>query len=302
MPNNIALAKKYSGLLDEVYKQEAKTGVLEASGAMVRAGNNAHEIMVPKFSMDGLGDYSRSTGYAAGDVTLEWETKAFNYERGRMFSVDDMDNEESQEIAFGRLAGEFVRTRTVPELDAFRFAELASTAGIGTDTGALSSGTGASVIGALRKATFTMDEAEVGDTERYLFITPTLYGMIEDMDTTKSRAVLSRFAGIIQVPQTRFYSAITLYDGKTAGQEAGGFIKRAADATAVPAVEAGKNINFMVVHKPAVIIYSKHVVSKIIAPGENQTADAWKYGYRSYGITKVFDNKKAGIYAHFDTT
>ena len=290
MSNNITLAAKYSALLDEVYKQEAKTGILEAASGIVREGNNAHEIMVPKFSMDGLADYSRTSGYVSGDVALEWETKAFNYERGRMFSVDDMDNEETQEIAFGRLAGEFVRTRTVPELDAFRFAELASTANIGTDSGALT--TGANIIAALRKATQAMDEAEVGDTERYLFITPTLWGEIEDMDTYKSKAVLGRFAQIITVPQSRFYSAITLYDGTTGGQTAGGYVKGAE----------AKDLNFMIVHKPATIIFSKHVVSKIITPAENQTADAWKYGYRSYGITKVFDNKVAGIYAHLSTT
>lgn len=300
MPNSIALAKKYSDLLDEVYKQEAKTGVLEAASGLVRQGNNAHEIMVPKMSMDGLGDYDRNTGYAPGDVSMEYETKAFNYERGRMFSVDSMDDEETQEIAFGRLAAEFVRTKTVPELDAFRFAELAQTSGIGGASAALS--TGANVIAALRAGVQSLDENEVGESERYLFITPTLYGLLEDMDTTKSRAVLSRFAGIIQVPQSRFYSKIQLYDGKTTGQTDGGYIKHPGDSTVEPAVAGGLNINFMIVHKPAVIIFSKHVVSKIIAPEQNQTADAWKYGYRSYGITKVFDNKVKGIYCHTSTT
>ena len=300
MANSIALAKKYSDLLDEVYKQEAKTSVLEAAAGTVRQGSNAHEIMIPKMDMDGLGDYSRANGYASGDVTLEYETKAFNYERGRMFSVDTMDDEETQEIAFGRLAGEFVRTKAVPELDAFRFATLAEYSGIGSASAVLSNG--ANVIAALRAGTESMDEAEVGDNERYLFITPTLYGMIEDMDTTKSRAVMSRFAGVIRVPQSRFYSGITLLDGTTSGQTDGGYIKREADSTVEPTIAAGKDINFMIVHKPSVIVFSKHVVSKIITPEQNQTADAWKYGYRSYGITHVYDNKVTGIYCHTSTS
>lgn len=300
MSNSIALAKKYSDILDRVYKENSKTAVLEGDNTLVRLGANAHEILVPKMSMDGLADYSRSGGYVDGDVTFAYETKTFNYERGRMFTVDAMDNEETQELAFGQLAGEFVRTRVIPELDAFRFAQLAEHSGIGTASAALT--TGANVIAALRVGTDTLDEAEVDMNDRYLFITPTLYGLIEDMDTTKSKMVLSRFAGVITVPQTRFYSGITLLDGTTAGEEAGGYIKRVADATADPPVTAGKNLNFLIVSKSAVLAYSKHVVSKIITPELNQTGDAWKYGYRSYGITEVYDNKVSGIYAHTYTS
>jgi hypothetical protein len=188
----------------------------------------------------------------------------------------------------------------IPELDAFRFAQLAEHSGIGSASAALTNGD--NVIKALRVGTDTLDEAEADMNDRYLFITPTLYGLIEDMDTTKSKMVLSRFAGVITVPQTRFYSGITLLDGTTAGEEAGGYIKREADAEAVPPVTAGKNLNFLIVSKSAVLAYSKHVVSKIITPELNQTGDAWKYGYRSYGITEVYDNKVSGIYAHTYTS
>lgn len=40
--------------------------------------------------MQGLADYSKSTGYVAGDVTLDYETKKCAYDRGRMFNVDAM--------------------------------------------------------------------------------------------------------------------------------------------------------------------------------------------------------------------
>ena len=189
MANNIQLAKIYTNLLDEVYQQNALTAVLESDASLARAGANANEIVIPKISMDGLADYSRNSGYVNGDVNLTWETVKFNYERGRAFTVDDMDNEETQNIAFGRLAGEFIRTKVIPELDAFRFATYAATTGAGTATGTLA--TGADVIAALRVATSAMDEAEVPMENRYLFITPTLYGLIQDMDSTKSREVLS---------------------------------------------------------------------------------------------------------------
>lgn len=286
MANNIALAKVYTNLLDEVYQQSALTAVLESDATLARQGANANEIVIPKLSMDGLADYNRNSGYVNGDVELTWETVKFNYERGRAFTVDDMDNEETQNIAFGRLAGEFIRTKVVPELDAFRFATYASTTGAGSATGTLA--TGADVIAALRTATSAMDEAEVPMEDRHLFITPTLLGLVEDMDTNKSKEVLARFASITKVPQTRFYSAIELLDGKTGGEEKGGY-KKASGAV---------ELNFEIIHKPATLQFTKHAVPKIIAPAQNPDADAWKYGYRNYGLCDTYENKAAGIYVH----
>ena len=286
MANSIALSKIYTNLLDEVYKNSALTAVLESDASLARAGANANEIVIPKLSMSGLADYKRNSGYVNGDVTLNWETVQFNYERGRMFQVDDMDNEETQNIAFGRLAGEFIRTKVVPELDAFRFAKYAAVTGAGTATGTLA--TGADVIAALRTATSAMDEAEVPMEDRHLFITPTLLGLVEDLDTNKSKEVLSRFATITKVPQTRFYSAIKLNDGTSSGEEAGGYVKASG------AVE----LNFEIIHKPATLQFTKHAVPKIISPEQNQDADAWKYGYRNYGLCDTYENKAAGIYVH----
>lgn len=286
MANSIALAKVYTNLLDEVYQQSALTANLESDASLARAGANANEIVIPKISMDGLADYSRNSGYVNGDVSLTWETVKFNYERGRSFNVDDMDNEETQNIAFGKLAGEFIRTKVVPELDAFRFATYAGAAGVGTATGALA--TGADVIAALRTATSDMDEAEVPMEDRHLYITPTLLGLVDDMDTTKSKEVLARFASITKVPQTRFYSAIELLDGKSSGEEKGGYKK----------AEGAADLNFEIIHKPATLQFTKHAVPKIIAPAQNQDADAWKYGYRNYGLCDVYENKTAGIYVH----
>ena len=295
MANSITLFKKYIDKLDEVYKQSAKTAVLDGDSTLVQMGANTNEIIVPKISMDGLGDYSRNGGYVDGDVTLTNETVTFNYDRGRAFSVDAMDNEESAGIAFGKLASEFIRTKVVPEMDAFRVAQYAGTTGISKVSAGATLSTGADVITALRAATTKMDEDEVPMENRILFITPTLDGLIQDLDTTKSREVLSRFSQKILVPQSRFYTAITLYDGKTdtsssdgVNQKVGGYVK----------ATTGKDINFMVIHKPALLQYTKHTVSKVISPAENQMADAYKFPYRAYGLADVYENKVAGIYLH----
>ena len=96
--------------------------------------------------------------------------------------------------------------------------------------------------------------------------------------------MLERFGVIEEVPQTRFYTKIDLADGTTSGEEAGGYSK----------ASAGKDINFMIIHKPALLQYTKHVVNKIITPDANQESDGWLFFYRAYGLNDAY----AGIYCH----
>ena len=288
MANAIDLAKIYTPKLDEAYKQASLSSDLDGAEELMREGYNADEIVIPVLDMDGLADYSRNEGYVNGDVKLEWNTVKTNFDRGRMFEVDELDNIETGGVAFGRLAGEFIRTKVVPELDAFRFAKYASKEGVSTDSEALT--TGAKVVEALRAATNQMDEDEVPYEDRHLKITPTLLGMVEDLDTTKSRAVLARFASITAVPQTRFYTAITQYDGKTdtsdqedgVNQKKGGYVK-AANA---------KNINFEILHRSALIQFNKLVKPKIM-----QRTSTLKFftGVRLYSSTNSLSRKSSRL-------
>lgn len=223
MANSIALFQKYIALLDEVYKLSSLSGDLDGDSTLVRQGANTNEIIIPKLSMDGLADYSRNGGYVRGDVSLEFETVKFNYDRGRQFVVDAMDDEETAGLAFGRLASEFLRTRVVPELDAFRFATYAGVDGISGAQGTLTDGE--SVLAALLDAVNRMDEDEVPQEQRLLYITPTLHNLIYAIDSYKSKEVLAGFSKTVKVPQTRFYTAIDLKNGTSAGETAGGFMK-----------------------------------------------------------------------------
>ena len=286
--NNIALFKNSIALLDEVYKNAALTADLDGAPELVKAGANANELIIPMIDMQGLGDYDRNSGYVNGDVTLTNETVKCNFDRGRMFNVDAMDDEESAGVAFGKLSGEFIRTKVVPELDAFRFATYASANGVTVANAALKAADPATVIAKIVEGVTAMDEAEVPFEGRILYITPTLKNIADNAETTKSKAIFERFEKIVLVPQTRFYSSIDLYDGKTGGKENGGYVK-AAD---------GKDINFMIVHKGAPIQFQKHTVPKIVTPEANQTSDGWKFGYRTVGIADVYENKTAGIYVN----
>ena len=285
MANTIALAKNYTSILDEVYQNASVTADLTSDSTMVRAGANANEIVYPQISVTGLGDYSRNSGYTNGSVNLEWKTATFNYDRGTKISVDVMDNEESRDIAFIMAGSELIRTKVAPEADAFTFATLAGIAGISKATPATYSDA-TEFLQALIVAKNKMDEDEVPEEGRILYATPTLLNGVMALDTTKSREILNSFSVKKRVPQSRFYTAIDLLDGKTVGEEAGHYKK----------AETGKDINFMIVHKPAVIKYDKHVAQDIIPASANPDSDSDIVKYRKYGIVDVYQNKVAGIY------
>ena len=279
MPNTIVLAQKFIPVIDRIYKKAALTSILDAQ-TLDFGGVNTVKVM--KVSTTGLGDYSKENGYPQGNATLEWEDMTLNEDRSAALTVDRMDNEETLGQAFGVIMNEFIRTNVAPEVDAYRFAKYAKTADIGTAAAALADGE--AVVKALRAAITAMDEAEVPTEDRVLFITPTLKGLIDDLDTTKSKEVLKRFSAIIEVPQTRFYTDITL----NSGADAWGFTKG----------EGAKDINFVAVAKSAVVQATKMALPKVFDPDTNQSKDAWLFQYRLYHDCFAYDNKVSGIYVH----
>ena len=285
MANNIVLAKNYTSLLDEVYRSASVTADLTSDASMMRAGANANEILYPQIEVSGLGDYSRNSGYTDGSVNVAWQTAKFNYDRGTKISVDTMDDQETFNIAFGMAGATLQREKVAPEADAFTFASLAGISGISV-ADPVTYADASEFLAALLAAKSVMDEDEVPEENRYLYATPTLLNGIMALDTTKSREVLNTFTVRKAVPQSRFYTAIDLLDGKTSGEELGHYRK----------AETGKDINFMIVHKPAVIKFDKHTASSIIIPDNNPTSDAYISKYRKYGLVDVYKNKVAGIY------
>ncbi|MEG2020642.1 MAG: hypothetical protein RR087_02645 [Oscillospiraceae bacterium] len=281
----IVLAKNYVNLLDEVYKKASVTADLTSEASLIRQGANVGEIVYPQIDVSGLGDYSRNSGYTNGSVSLVWKTATFNYDRGTKIAVDAMDNQETYNLAFGATGAELQRTKVAPEADAFVFATLAGTAGISKATPATYADATA-FLTALLEAKNKMDEDEVPEEGRILYATPTLLNSVMALDTNKSREALAAYSVRKSVPQTRFYTAIDLLDGKTAGEELGHYKK----------ATAGKDINFMIIHKPCLLKWDKHVVSDVIPASMNLDYDADTLKYRKYGIVDVYANKKAGIY------
>ena len=297
MANSIALADKYLPLLDEVYKQASVTSILDSATKPSFDGVNA--VKVFKTGMQGLANYARNTGFVAGDVTGTWETMTLGQDRGRSFMLDNMDNEETAGQSFGTLAAEFIRTKVAPEVDAYRFAKYCGVSGIST-VAAVNLDTGAKVLAAIDVAVAAMDENEVPAEGRVLFLTPTKYALLKGAvpsrfatmaDTAFNRDFVT-FDGmrIVKVPQTRFYTGITMVVNG-----AGSYTKALTGETG-PGDDIGLNVNFMIIHPSAVIQATKIAKPRIFSPDQNQAADAWKYDFRLYHDAFAYENKVNGIY------
>lgn len=330
MSDTIQLAKNFVPLLDEVYQKESVTSDLTGDPAMAKAGANAKEIVYPQIAVTGLGDYDRNSGYTNGTVDLKWVTTEYNYDRGAKLSVDAMDNQETYNLAFGMAGAELMRTKVAPEADAFTFATLAGIDGISKGE-AKTISTAEDFMDELLIAKNRMDNDEVPEENRILYATAALLNGLLMLDSYKSKEILGTFAIKKAVPQGRFYTSIDLLDGKSKDEEAGHYRKGTAkyvktgDTAVVSGkayytesggvytkvtspetsaigtyyemvAEAAKDINFMIIHKPAIIKHDKHTVSGIIPASANPDADADILKYRKYGLVDVYKNKVAGIY------
>ena len=331
--NSIELFKKNAPeLLDKVYKAASTTSDFDINGDLVKAGANANEIIVPKLEMDGLGDYDRNSGYLDGDATLTNETVKYNYERGRKLKTDTIDNEETGGVIMANMSSEFLRTKVVPEVDAVRYATYAALDDI-TDVAVngVEYKTGDEVLKALEDAMTQLDNDEVPEEGRYLRISPTLLSMAEFVSRTTNNDILKKFAQVKKVPQNRFLTKIELRSGKDSDGERIGGYKKVADTfekTADTSLTTGKtyytksgdtytkveipnvsnignyyemtkigsrDINFMIIHKPAMLQYTKHAKMKIFTPESDDSGDFYRMLYRIYGLNDAYENKRAGI-------
>ena len=293
MTNTIALATKFQPILDEIYQVASKTARLDGKTKPV-SHLGANEVSIFKTSLVGMGTYSRTTGYPVGDVTGTWETLTLATERGRELFLDRMDDEETLGMAFGTLVGEYMRTKVIPEVDAYRFSKYASWNGIKevTSPTTLSSST---IIAAVDVASNWMNDQEVPEEGRILYLSSTCQGFLDAAVTRmysnegkiSTRVKEYNEMDCIMVPQSRFYKGITLNPGATSS--AGGYVKT---------VSTGRDINFIMVHPTAVLQSKKHDKLKLFDPDTNQDKDGWKVQYRLYHDAWVYENKVDGVYSH----
>lgn len=289
--NTIATAAMFQKELDKQAIELLTSSFMdENAGNVIYQGGK--EIKIPKISLTGLKNYTRSNGYPQGSVVLEYQTVEMTMDRGMKFSLDSMDIDEGNFVmSAGEVLGEFQRTKVVPEVDAYRYSKIASLTGV--DKVEADHDEKKIYKAICDDIAFVQDK--VGEsTPLVLCINGVMRGKLNaSSEFSKSinvaefkvgeintRVRLINDVPIISVPSNRMYTAYTFKDDNT-----GGFEKK-ADA---------KLINWIVMPRQAVVAVCKQDKGKIIPPDENQVADAWLIAYRKYHDMWVKDSMLSAV-------
>ena len=300
--NTLATATIFMQTLDKLAVQEMTTGWMDANAGQVKYIGGA-EVKIPKLSVQGLGDYDRDTGYVQGGVTLAYETRTMTQDRGRKFQLDPIDIDENNFVTTAAaVMGEFQRTQVVPEIDAYRISKLATEAITAAKAGMVEYGytpgaDGTSALNKLKDAIKAIRENGYNGP-LVCHATPTFINELEKELANKIAVVTFSRGGIdarvpavdevplVSTPQNRMYTAITLYDGSTSSQEAGGYVKGTS----------ALDINFFVCPRTTPIAVTKQDVMRIFDPNINQKLNAWQLDYRRFHDLWVLDNKLDSIF------
>ena len=304
--NTLEMTKIFQAALDKQMITGATSGWMETNAGNVKY-NGGDTVKMPTIDVQGLADYDRDNGFTQGSVTLSYTDYKLTQDRGRTFHLDSMDVDESNFVASaGNVMGEFQRTQVIPEVDAYRYSKIYSLANDGKRVTTSFTPSAANIMAQLDKE-ITAIQDEIGDTESLVIImsTPVRTILNNAKDIDKHLDVTNFEAGVINtkvktyneipilgVPSARMKSKYTYNDGKTAGQEKGGFV---ADKTAV-------DINWIITSRRSPIAISKTDKVRIFTPDVNQKADAWKLDYRKFHDLWIPKNRLAAVWVNTGAT
>lgn len=294
--NDLTYASKYAEELDKVVTQNSVTGFF-ADNAMTAKFVGAQTVLIPSMDFVGLGDYDKDGGFPSGKVTVSHESYKLTNDRGRELQLDRMDMDET---GIANLAGitlkEYVRTKVIPEMDAYNLSKLA---GVASANGNEKAFTPATVY-----KTFTELENGIQGTagfgeELVCFMDPVAYAALMNSSELQRSITVSDFkqgdvnlkvktlddVAIIPVAGDRMKTAFEFNEG--GNKDEGGFT-----------VGSGaKNLNMLMLPKSAASLVKKTEKLRVFSPEQNQDADAYLFQYRVYYDIFVKKSRLEHIYS-----
>ena len=299
MANTVAKAAIYTPILDEVIAAGLTSAPLTAGASRIKySGGNT--VKIAKLSVDGYSDYSRSNGYPSGDAVLSWEDHLITMDRGVAFNIDVMDEDETQQtLSATNIIAEFGRTRSVPELDSYRYSKIFQS--IVNDT-TVRYGYYApiadTVLGTLQGNIADIQNV-IGEQEPLIcFISGTAFKVLTQSKELSKQLGVQNVTGangittkvydvdgvqLIPVPSARMKTEYTFgVKGYTAKAWA-------------------RDMNWIITSPNAAVAFMKHNKMKVISAEDNQDADAEKVLARMYHDCWVYDNKHDAIYVSLKT-
>lgn len=282
-------AEMFARQLAQKYERELCSDALTKSNPGVQF-INAQTIKLPRVTLSGYKDHTRTPGFNSGVMSNDWEPKKLAHDRDIEFFIDPMDIDETNLVmSVANIQNTFEEEQSIPEKDSYRYsklhAELTTYSG-SIDSTALTVQNLLEIFDAQMEA---MDEAGVPEEGRIMYVTPTVRKLLKEAEgiqrtlsvttpSTINRKVHSLDdVAIKSVPSARMKTKYDFTDG------------------CVPATDA-KQINFILLHPSAVICRDKYSYIKLFTPGtDSRTADGYLYQNRNYGDLFLIERKAAGV-------
>lgn len=297
--NTIATAEKFSSELDKAFVQKAVTGFL-ADNVLRAKFVGAKTVLIPNIDFVGLVDYDRDNGFNRAAVTVANEPFTMAMDRGRSLQIDreDIDETGVANLA-GQVMGEYVRTKAVPEADAYVLSKLA---GIANEKGHVEPWVDNSPYQVFNKMVRNIQDVVGYDEEIVAFVDSAAMAAIDNSaEFTRSITVSDFKQGDINL-KVKSINGIALIPVSSARMKSAyDFVKSASGPSegGFAPDEAAKDIHMLVLPKKAASLVKKTEKMRIWTPEQNLNADAYKFDYRIY--YDVFVKKSAidSIYASF---
>lgn len=177
---SIELVTKYLPYVDEVFTTESKRTLVTNNDF---SWDGAKTIKVYKVTTAKMNDYNRTgenNGSRYGEVeTLDatTETMTLSKDRSFTFEIDKLDtNETERQLASASALARQIREVCVPEIDTYVYNVMCTDAGNKPSAIAL---THENIYDEIIKANSVLDDNEVPETNRVMFVTPQVYLLLK---------------------------------------------------------------------------------------------------------------------------
>lgn len=283
--NSIENAVRYSTELDKMFAQKSATGFF-ADNALATKFVGAKTVIIPDVDFQGLADYDRDAGYTKGAITVSNTSYTMAMDRARSLQIDreDMDETGIANLA-GKILGEYVRTKVVPECDAYVLSKLG---GLALSRSNIVNGDVTKPYEALCQLINEVQSVVGYDEELVAFVDGYMFAALQNSAEISKMITVSDFkqgdvnlkvksingVSIIPVVSERMKTAYTFNGGNLGGFK--------------PLTNA-REIYMLVLPKTAAHLVKKTENMRIFTPEQNIDADAYKFDYRIY--YDVFVNK-----------
>lgn len=286
--NSLENATRYSHELDKMFEQKSAVGFF-ADNALATKFVGAKTVIIPDIDFYGLTDYDRDNGFSKGAITVSNASYTMSMDRARSLQIDreDMDETGIANLA-GKILGEYVRTKVVPECDAYVLSKLSSLA---VSRSNIIEGDATKPFEALCRLINEVQAVVGYDEELVAFVDSYMYAALQNSTEISKLITVSNFkqgevdlkvksingVALIPVVSERMKTAYTF-----ATNSGGGF---------TPANNAAETY-MLVCPKKGAHLVKKTENMRIFTPEQNLDADAYKFDYRIYYDVFV---KKSGL-------